>query len=337
MVTIIETKKELSKYQNTLKSNFEAHNPEYITVTVSSRGGSSETEVMYFKKQNIWVVFSQDHNRYWNAFGVGKPIEGENLSIVCEINFPFDGLNRRIGGAFGKENGEVVLLHRGKIGGGRKGIGKNLFIENYRGKYLSVLDGDVENYIAIIGMLNSTKIISQVAVFVHEVQRIKNLDIQEIENNPDEEDNEGGDISTSHFEFKEERFGKNSYLRKDEIEAICNHGIIVNELAKYLKSTGVEVGNDRKRDLFTIKHGSIDRIFEIKTDLSNSSIYSAVGQILIYSIEKNLHNIEKILVLPEKLKNSVEGILAKLGLQILYYSFENEIVTFIKIKKILKL
>ncbi len=271
--------------------------------------------------------------KHWNGFGIGRPKEGRVNSIVCEINFPYEGINRRIAGAFGKENDEIVLLHRGKIGGGRKGIGKSLFIDNYRGKFIPVSDGDVENNLALVGNFNSRNVINQIELFVKEVERIKNLDENSIEVSDDGDEIESPVLN---FEFIEEGFGKRKYSRKDEVEAESNHGIIINTLAELLKNKGFEVGNDRKRDLFTIKNNSIDKIFEAKTDLSNSSIYSAVGQVLMYSIEKGLEENRKILVLPEKLKASAEKIISKLGLEILYYSFEEDAVTFIAIDKFLQ-
>ena len=69
--------------------------------------------------------------------------------------------------------------------------------------------------------------------------------------------------------------------------------------------------------------------------MSNGSIYSAVGQVLMYSVEKGLDDNQKILVLPEKLKASAEKILAKLGLHILYYTFEDEVVRFVDIDRLL--
>ena len=91
-------------------------------------------------------------------------------SIVVEINFPFDGINRRIGGAFGKtETGEIVVLHRGKIGGGREGIGKQLFFNHFRGDLVMANDDDQTNTFCLIGTLSSPYFGKQVADFIAEV------------------------------------------------------------------------------------------------------------------------------------------------------------------------
>lgn len=333
MFIAVDDAKEITNLQKRLEQAFKSQKTEVIRAIVGSPGGAYETNFLYIKEHDFWVVFDEGGNRYWNAFGVGKPIAGKNNSITCEINFPYDGINRRVAGVFGKEGEQIVVFHRGKIGGGRKGIGKNLFLDNYRGELWPVRDGKTENNLALIGALDSKHFVQQVSNFVYEIQRIKDLtgttsgladdETEEIEN------------PVFDFEFKDEAYGKRKYSRNDEIEAESNHGIIINALARVLESRDLSVGNDRKRDLYTIKDNRIDRIFEAKTDLSNASIYSAVGQLLMYSAEKGLDGNQKILVLPEKLKASTEKVISKLGLSILYYSFEGEVVKFVDIERIL--
>ncbi|MCB0524508.1 MAG: hypothetical protein KDC75_13215 [Phaeodactylibacter sp.] len=331
MITTEATGREITKLQKRFVSIFNSKKPERIEAIVGSPGGAFKATFLYFKQFNFWAVFDNTGTRYWNAFGTGKPIAGKNNSITCEINFPFDGIERRVAGVFGRESDKVLLLHRGRIGGGRKGIGKSLFFDNYRGAYEVIQDGDQENTLALIGSLDSKYFVQQIASFIFEVQRIKDLIEPTLENAGDDD----AEDSSFNYEFKEEGFGKRRYSRKDEIEAESYHGIIVNALADKLAERGFVVGNDRKRDLYTIRDNRIDRIFEAKTALTNSSIYSAIGQVLFYSSEKGLDNNQKILVLPEKLKASAEKIIQRLGLQILYYSFQGKVVRFIDLDGVL--
>ena len=57
--------------------------------------------------------------RYWNAFGIGKPIPGKLAHIICEINYPESGLNSRVAANWVKDGNDILLVHNGKIGGGR--------------------------------------------------------------------------------------------------------------------------------------------------------------------------------------------------------------------------
>jgi len=58
----------------------------------------------------------------------------------------------------------------------------------------------------------------------------------------------------------------------------------------------------RNKDLFIHKKEHVKKLFEIKTSSSTQDLYSAVGQLLIYSIPiKN--PVDLILVIPDKLSN----------------------------------
>ena len=93
------------------------------------------------------------------------------LPIVCEINPPLEGLDKRVQGAFARDNDRIWLLYRGKIGGGRPGIGRRLFFENYL-KEIKDIAGD---RFAIIGDTHSSDFVSHVRDFIREVERIKGL------------------------------------------------------------------------------------------------------------------------------------------------------------------
>ena len=100
--------------------------------------GAHDSTVHWISELQIWGCFRDDvartGNRYWNAFGTGHPYAGDTLHITCEICIPLSGVNRRIAGAFGEgQDGTVYLLHSGKIGGGKEGVGKNAFLAQFHG------------------------------------------------------------------------------------------------------------------------------------------------------------------------------------------------------------
>src|ERR1035438_296348 len=54
------------------------------------------------------------------------------VDITCEINPPTKGTDRRCGGVLLKDSGSgLYLAHSGKVGGGRKGVGKTNFLKGY--------------------------------------------------------------------------------------------------------------------------------------------------------------------------------------------------------------
>lgn len=292
--------------------------------------GESHKETFYWSSDLLmWGIFQKTSNRYWNAFGLlDKPRLPKLNSIGVEINFPFKGIKRNVSGIIAKdENGNLFIAHRGRIGGGRKGIGKTLFLNNYRGKWVDVKDKNKIDSVALIGMLDSPRFIQQILNFVQEVKRIKKLSEKEIRDS----------ISKKiRKKFSPEFFGKkNSEMSTRLVSSECDHGLIVNSLASVLKEKKLEIGNDLFRDLYVFdKSGKISSVFEVKPDLSLGSIYSGIGQLLLNSIEFS-NKIKLILVLPEKPDENILSRLKKIGIHCLYYKWVNQKPYFSNLKDII--
>ena len=146
-----------------------------IPVKVGYKGGYEACTIRWSQAVGLWFYSEKiEGSRYWNAFGMSEvpPKENSMLSIVCEINPPVEGVNKRAQGAFASdESGRVWLVHRGKIGGGKPGIGRRLFFENYQGEVREIA-GD---RFAIIGDIGSPDFVEHVRNFIREVERIKSL------------------------------------------------------------------------------------------------------------------------------------------------------------------
>jgi len=86
----------------------------------------------YFKHDDAKVP------RFWNGFGLSRElsISGSN-SIATEANVALDGKHpkaKSVAALFAKdERGKKVLIHTGKLGGGKKGVGKEAFLDWYDG------------------------------------------------------------------------------------------------------------------------------------------------------------------------------------------------------------
>ena len=177
MIIINSDEMIIKEAQEKLINNLESYVDEKVFLTIGFQGETIERTISWSNNLRIWF-FSETlkGSRYVNAFGIDKPKRNAHISNVCEINFPLKGINRRIGAAIAQDDkGSIYIIHRGKIGGGRSGIGKSLFEENYRGKLISVDDGGDEKTMALIGELNSPNISNEIVNFVYEVNRIKGL------------------------------------------------------------------------------------------------------------------------------------------------------------------
>ena len=320
MYKIITSINKIRKLQGILKKEFKKAATHTCYPNLGFQGGSVNEKTFYSEDLEIWLCPKTatdsygEENRFWNAFGTIKPKDDKSLNIVCEINFPLADINRRIAGAFAEdETGKTVIIHRGKIGGGRKGIGKSLFFENFRGEFITVIDGDKNTEVALVADLNSEDMIYQISDFVTEVGRIKELNPNEITNS---------DAHSYNPEFQ----GIKQIPPREQIEARCNHGWIVSALAEQLQSQGKTIGNNKFIDLFIVnKKKQIKTIFEVKTDNSSSSIYSAIGQLVVYGADLNCNS---FIVIPEKLDKKVTTRLQEIGIGVITYSIASGDVIF---------
>ncbi len=92
-------------------------------------GHMDASDVFWNSDHGVWAYFDEElaENRYWCVFGVSDSMRESSLNIACEINFPHEGTNRRVAGAFFSDGENVYIGHSGKVGGGMKGVGKHAF------------------------------------------------------------------------------------------------------------------------------------------------------------------------------------------------------------------
>lgn len=135
-----------------------------------------------FTNNRIWFAYQSLENkgipRHWNALGSGPPALRRSNNITVEVNPAIHGVNRKVAGLFAVDDktGHTVLLHRGRIGGGKKGIGKSSFIEWYPGTKVEFFDpsyDDGEESAILVADLDSGRFLIQLEDFVDAVHRFK--------------------------------------------------------------------------------------------------------------------------------------------------------------------
>jgi hypothetical protein len=172
---VLTNRQDIEYGQREFVTRLERRCEKQIPVKVGFKGGYVDCSIRWSKDLGLWFYSEKiEGSRYWNVFGLSEvaPKQNSMLSIVCEINPPVEGLDRRAQGAFARDDhGHVWLVHRGKIGGGKPGIGRKLFFGNYQGEVREIA-GD---RFAIIGDISLPDFVESVKIFVREVNRIKNL------------------------------------------------------------------------------------------------------------------------------------------------------------------
>ena len=332
MLKALTNKSKIRRAHNQLKRELLAIKPEQIITTIGNPSGNlPNTPVQYSPKLDLWwtlehlVTGGSGRKRYWNCYGKGRPSTSSSTGIAVEINYPEEGRYLAIAAMFARdESNNTYLVHSGKIGGGRKGIGKNAFLENFRGEYRKILiDQDVFEY-ALVCQLGDEQLPYQIADFVNQVLRIKDIAVGKIKSSA---------INKIESKvFSPEFTGIKTYNLPEKTIANCNHGLIINTLEKELKALGYQTGNSKKVDLFAYKKETF--LFEAKSSLSTQAIYTGIGQLMLYSLSFSKVP-KKILVLPANASVELLKDLKKLNVDVLLFKLGQQFPSFPNLHKIL--
>lgn len=177
-LTIVEDVNEIQKAQNKFIDILKNRSTKIVSAKAGFQGGQETGEVCWAGDLGIWLMTRKIlDSRYWNGFGIKEPSEGEGLTITTEINFPIEGIDRRIAGAFVTDGNETYVAHRGKLGGN---FSKKFFDDNYKGKWTTIQDGNQQNEVVLIGSLDDENLPEKVKEFVFEVDRMKKGKIKPI-------------------------------------------------------------------------------------------------------------------------------------------------------------
>jgi 5-methylcytosine-specific restriction protein A len=175
MLTTILDFRKIAKAQALFEKAVLSRLPRKLTLNVGHQGASFVVEAN--TDDHLWFATSKIGSRFWNPFGILSGRKFEN--IIVEINSPLSGVDRRIGGGFAESEGCFpAVFHRGKIGGGRSGIGKSAFLGWYSsrpGARLVQLNDHLPKPVTVIliGHCSDPNFFNSLLHFVKEVKAFK--------------------------------------------------------------------------------------------------------------------------------------------------------------------
>lgn len=311
MLRVIDDYEEIKKYQYELKNILKSKLSIETNNEIGFQSGSIVETVHSDLDNGIWCSIADDlldGTRFWNPFGIGVPTEKEHISPIVEINIPAC-LDRRVGGVFLKDpDNNIYLGHRGKIGGGKLGVGKNTFFEKYSGKIIRAIDDSQSNPIAIISCIYDDNIINNIKQFLVAVCKIKGIIIDEPFFTPEQ----------THIK---------SYIPKGKITPIAEHAYVVNALANYIVKGKKIPFNSKLIDLYTLDDdGNYETIYEVKSKIDTQSIYTAIGQVYYHSAMSN--NVEKVIILPKKISRRMVHTIERLHVKVKTYEIIDQQIFF---------
>jgi len=330
MLRAIADKEKVARCYELFKSRINGLGGKKLTVRVGFRMSNELESIVWVEDYDFWHELSAD---WWNAFGAGRPSLTGTNSIVCEINFPDKGIDRRVGGVFAESgDGTLYVLHRGRIGGGRKNIGKRGFVNSFTGKLIEFVDGDAVSRGVPVACFESRNFASQLSFFVHEVERFKeNVAVNK----------KYADVVVPKGFYVPPYLGRWKRESTDPVDESFEHGLVVNTIANVLVTRGVRVETDWKNDLTTFSRlGTVRTVYEVETSRCDNSVYVAIGRLA--GTSKRLGGkIRKVLALPGGYTGSslhgksVESDIRALGIRILPYRIVRGVVEFEEEKNIL--
>ena len=317
MLKVLDDESAIKRCRRQFIKSFKPFIDEKIPVNLGHPGATVKAKALWSQRLGIWMVHEKmSGNRFGHAFGADKPTGSSHIPITCEINFPAKGIDRRIGGALAIDrNGRIFVVHRGRIGGGKKGVGKALFDDHYRGVWAIMEDGPAETTVALIGVLNSPRFVRQVSQFVRKVDRMKNIFSSRTSQL---------EMSFDELRFREELIGANYADSLTDPAAMCDHGLIVKDLYDVLSRLGFKAGNDLERDLLAVNaRQEVMAVFEVTTDASIPSIQSAAARLLLANAELPKQP-RLILAAPEAIDETIQRKLKKLGVDVVAYNWKHD-------------
>lgn len=316
MLKVLESEAAIAKCQRLFVRSLKSLATQTIPVRLGHPGANEKTKVHWAEPLGLWFHSRKVTGHFWNAFGLSRPETDGDATIACEINFPLTGIDRRFGGAFAADpGGQLLVVHRGKLGGGRVGVGKRLFEERYRGVWEEMDDGGQRTAIAVVGLLHSERLARQVAQFVRKVARLKGTAAP-----PSFQ----GELAFEELAVREELIGERYHDQEPETGARCDHGLVVSDLAAAVKARGFRAGNDGHRDLLVLdRRNRIGAVFQVLPDMTPGRLHAAATRLLLSGLSLP-DNPRLILALPGPPDNTLRDKLRRLNIDLITYAWQGD-------------
>lgn len=232
MLTLVHERKAKTAAQTTLRQNLKNTLEREGKKKIGFPGGNTDEVIFSAGAGKLWASFTrttQDRSsqRYWNAFGVYNPDRSAQI-ITVEINIPIATNSANVAGFFAedRQTGDIYLMHSGRIGGGRPGVGKAAFLVRSKAKLVEVEGEDRKIRSGIVvGRIANADLADRIWRFVRSVDDFKT-------------NATNGSLSTPEFKRRVDEFerynrefsGNKNGTHRGHFEYLSYHGDIVEEL-----------------------------------------------------------------------------------------------------------
>lgn len=319
----IEKRSEVRAYRN--------HWAKAFRQGASVIGHMGGQDVLWHERLGIWGLFGATtgrggKERDWNAFGQKDYSFRRNM--IVEINQPRSGIDTNLQAIFARDaKGATWLLHQGRMSVSGARITEEDFIvaTGLKPTPVRFRDGTSVPYHKVANLDDAPNSIQDaMGAFIAMCARARAFKLAEgaplPDLNPASEWEKG---------FNAEAVG--TYILPPRGQRIVDkkHGKVHAALVSALEELGVRYSNDRVSqygpDLFTL--GDPKVLYEIKTGISASEIFAAIGQLHIYDLLLG-GGYSKVLVVPDQLKEKILAPIRTLGIKLLVFDMRARRVHF---------
>lgn len=271
-----------------------------------------------------WLSRPNDAGDSWlNLIGRGNPDEKGLLLIDLQVNVATQTFSRRLGGTFVREDmsGATFLAHRGIVTRGKSRIpwARLTALTTERPIVVATSSGPREMF--LVSSLDSEDLLGDIARFAQEIRAA-------LDRNPHSTSTTRDPFEIVLRDFINEFTGGRNIPPRQAQTAVVRHGEVVKSLRDLLVKAGA-TQKSQKVDLFFAPSVGNPYLFEVKTGVDSTSLYTGIGQLYMYSAallpkvaSKVIH---KVLVIPEGLSEACQHRVRKeIGVEVLTYAWKKD-------------
>jgi hypothetical protein len=336
-----------SAFQKSVRRVFD----DTMDLRIQTPGAPAYTTQVRITPSKVWSLhWLSDKGYFYQPFGQVTRSPYLSHSPYVEVNVPEEGENLRVASVFATPNTGrgVYLIHTGKIGGGKKNVGKKKFLawlwKHHRNDVAwCKLEGRAQGARAIqLGRVGTDALVRSIIDFMYLTDEFKRSTGAKTATRRRGRKKKGAKPPRSRRSRKPVLPAKTvfngegyplSTQRMGAKRVTRHHGKVVEDLKRHIeqlhKQQNVDVGNTEVVDLYTTRRPDrkLLQVFEVKTSFSTQAIYTAIGQLLVYSAMKKGVPARRSIVLPvgceEVVRNLYAGVFDSHEIQVLTYAKES--------------
>lgn len=336
----IEDPARLKRLSDQLTSRLRRQLRHPMTKVVGYPSGHAEFRVHFGSKRGQDVHWwsselSANGDAYVNLIGRGDPESSAFLMIDLQFNVPIKQFARRHGGAFVEDvqSGAIVLAHRGIVTRGMSRVRKEALFEETTAATTMVETTQGAKPLFLVASLDSPQLVEDITGFAAEIRRAVDVVVTQASTEAVKSAKAGARAQRQSIDgrlgdYFDEFCGKHKLPRRAAVIVEVRHGRVVKQLRSKFEGAGA-ILKSQQVDLAIRKRDTV-LLFEVKTSVSPTELYTAIGQLSLHSLAAQEQfrpaNVRKILVVPdgpnaELRKRMEEG----LGIEVLTFRWKNGI------------